>query len=128
MAAYIQPGFVVEPGRFHHQRVAIPLASRISKPGWLNIFLGKRAAVGIDLAMRAVRFVHYDGHTGRLNYLSPLRDETGEWDAEGQTNFPVFYSAGTPAKNFRGFGAHGSFVRLEIHQHVEGVLGYGIDL
>src|ERR1700722_8929309 len=78
--------------------------------------------------MRAVRFGHYDGHTGRLNYLSPLRDETGEWDAEGQTNFPVFYSAGTPAKNFRGFGAHGSFVRLEIHQHVEGVLGYGIDL
>ena len=64
VADHIEPGLVVEAGGFHHQGVALPFADGVAEPGRLRNFLGKRAAVGVDLAMRAVGFVQDDDQPG----------------------------------------------------------------
>ena len=88
MADRIEPGLVVEAGRFHQQRVAIPVPHRISQPGGLRYFVRKVGAVGLDLAMRAVGFVHNHGRPGRLNDLIRVGNQAVQGDAKGQAVAP----------------------------------------
>ena len=64
MADYIEPGLVVEASRLHHQRVAFPMPRGVAEPGGLDDFFGKRATVGVDLAMGPVGFVRMTSSRG----------------------------------------------------------------
>ena len=64
MAHQIEPGLVVEPGGFHHERVPLPFPNGVAEPGGLCHFLGKLATIGVDLAIHAIDFVHDDEQAG----------------------------------------------------------------
>jgi hypothetical protein len=56
VADCIEPCSIVEARRFHDERVALPFAHRVPKPGRLCHFLGELASIRVDLAMRTVDF------------------------------------------------------------------------
>src|SRR5438105_12571073 len=48
-AFHIQPAEIAEPCRFHHHRVAFPVAYGVAIPPWLGVYR-KGAPIGKDLA------------------------------------------------------------------------------
>src|SRR4029077_16033289 len=72
-AAHVEPGFAVLADGVHDERVAVPLASRITLPGGLRI-LGQRPAVGKNLPEDRPRMVEEDEAIWRLDDLQAVRN------------------------------------------------------
>src|SRR5215471_10623471 len=70
-AFHVEPAEILEMRRFHDQRVAFPMADRISVPPWFGI-LWQGPAIGEDLPYSAVGFVQNHDHVRGLNHLSRL--------------------------------------------------------
>ncbi len=68
MPESVQPAFVVESRRIHHQRIAFPCADLVAQPRWLRID-GELAPVGVHLTARVVYLVEHHDQSWRLNDL-----------------------------------------------------------
>src|ERR1700680_1958367 len=67
-ALHVQPSLVVETDRVDDQRIAIPVADRISHPGWTKI-LRVLPAIGVDLSNEMVVLEQHQNSSARLNDL-----------------------------------------------------------
>src|SRR5215470_17885740 len=67
MTYSIKPGPVIEPGRLDHERVALPMADRISQPTRIRIFR-QLPSIHIDLAVApGAALIEQSHDRGRLD-------------------------------------------------------------